>query len=135
MKTRRLYQEDVYRRSCEAVVTDIAEDAEGIVLTFDQTVFFPTGGGQSCDRGTVGGLTVIDVFEDGPFVRHRCLAGGDGEKGGEHRLSIGDNVELDNAWEHRDDNMPRHPSVHCRPGGYAENLQGGSQQGHVPRLL
>ncbi len=121
MKTRRLYQEDVYKKSCIAIVTQIREDSEGILLTFDQTVFFPAGGGQSCDTGTAGGLTVTDVFEDGDFIRHRCI-----EK--ECKLSIGDEVELSIDWEHRFDNMQRHCGEHILSGKFYE-LYGGVNRG------
>lgn len=121
MKTKRLYQEDVYKKNCTAVITDIAEDSEGILLTFDQTVFFPAGGGQSCDTGTAGGLTIIDVFEDSGFIRHRCL-----EK--ERKLSIGDKIELAIDWERRFDNMQRHCGEHILSGKFYE-LYGGVNRG------
>ena len=121
MKTRRLYQEDVYRKSCTAEITHISKEPDGILLTFDQTVFFPTGGGQSCDTGTAGDLTVIDVFEEDDCIRHRCL-----EK--ECKLSIGDKVELAIDWQRRFDNMQRHCGEHILSGKFYE-LFGGVNRG------
>ena len=82
MGTTKLYQIDVYTKEWNAEVTKVTED--GIYL--DQTAFFPEGGGQSCDLGTIQIITgdkpaeavqVTDVQEDGDEVLHR-LASYDG---------------------------------------------------------
>ena len=62
----RLYYEDAYLTEFEAVVTDITD--KGIVL--DKTAFFPEGGGQSSDRGTLSGVTVSDVQEKDGVIYH-----------------------------------------------------------------
>ena len=58
METDRLFQDDAYRKECEAIV--LASGKEGIVL--DRTVFYPMGGGQPGDTGAiefVGGACAI----------------------------------------------------------------------------
>ncbi len=52
-----LYQTDSYLRAFEATVTAVDEDAHGVVL--DRTAFYPGGGGQPADHGTLtfGGAT------------------------------------------------------------------------------
>jgi misacylated tRNA(Ala) deacylase len=58
MPTELLFRDDAYLPACEAVVLDITAGG-GIVL--DRTVFYPTGGGQPGDVGTLtraGGDTV-----------------------------------------------------------------------------
>ena len=49
MGTTKLYQSNVYTREWDATVTKITENG----IYFDQTAFFPEGGGQSCDLGIV----------------------------------------------------------------------------------
>ncbi|MCX4165475.1 MULTISPECIES: alanyl-tRNA editing protein [Paraburkholderia] len=53
MTTRALFREDAYLTHCDAAITAI--DEQGIHL--DQTVFYPLGGGQAGDAGT---LTLAD---------------------------------------------------------------------------
>ena len=56
--TRLLYQTDSYLKSFEAIVKDVDKEQNAIVL--DQTAFYPGGGGQPADTGTIffNGTTV-----------------------------------------------------------------------------
>ena len=56
MNTRRLFKEDVYLQETTAKITNIIKEESKVTLTLDQTLFFPTGGGQSCDKGSLAGL-------------------------------------------------------------------------------
>jgi len=67
-----LYRDDAYQTSCEAIVLAV-NDQGGIIL--DQSVFYPTGGGQPGDDGVIrwdGGEAVITtaVKGDGTEVVH-----------------------------------------------------------------
>lgn len=125
MKTKRLYRENVYQRSCTARITDVSAAPDGRpLITLDQTVFFPTGGGQSCDLGTIGGLAVCDVYEDDDAIRHVLSVSGENEC----KLSIGDDVEIAIDWERRFDNMQRHCGEHILSGKFYE-LYGGVNRG------
>ena len=58
--TEELFREDSYQRSCEARVLSVSE--RGLIL--DRTVFYPTGGGQPGDTGslvTADGTSVVVV--------------------------------------------------------------------------
>ena len=66
MTTTKLYQQDVYIKEWDAAVTRCEQNDKGNMLVWlDRTAFFPEGGGQSCDLGTVNGFPVIGVYEDG----------------------------------------------------------------------
>ncbi len=116
MKTRKLYYEDVYMKECDATVISVSDDS----ILFDRTIFFPTGGGQSCDLGTVDDLPVIDVEEKtGPgldgntdrLIWHKVDPGRDGhmpEKGAVMKMKI--------LWDRRFDNMQRHCGEHILSG-------------------
>ena len=47
--TQQLYLEDSYLKTCTALVTAV----QGTVITLDKTIFYPVGGGQACDTGTL----------------------------------------------------------------------------------
>lgn len=53
MKTERLYQKDVYMKECRAEIISCEYKDDAVLLEFDKTIFFPTGGGQSCDKGHI----------------------------------------------------------------------------------
>ena len=50
-------------RSCDA-----AGERWRVIL--DQTAFFPEGGGQPADPGTLGGIPVLDVQEESDGIAH-----------------------------------------------------------------
>ena len=70
--TRRLYETDPQLNSCRAEVTACISTEQGWLIELDQTVLFPEGGGQLCDRGTLDGVAVEYVFEEDGRVFHRC---------------------------------------------------------------
>lgn len=68
MATDLLYLRDAALRTFDATVT--AVDAEGRRIALDRTAFYPTGGGQPHDTGTLAGLAVTDVRKEGDAVWH-----------------------------------------------------------------
>lgn len=121
MNAKRLYQQDVYLRSCRATVTGLRDFEGKQAITLDQTIFFPTGGGQSCDTGTIGGLSIVDVFEKEDEIFHISDQSGSA-------LSIGDEVDIAIDWDHRFDNMQRHCGEHILSGIFFQ-LYGGINRG------
>lgn len=113
--TQALFREDAYLQSCEAVVTRI--DDEGVEL--DRTVFYPLGGGQAGDRGTLvtadgARLAVIDtrkVRRDGATpddALHLLDAATDWRE----RLAVGDSVQAEIDWDRRYRHMRFHTATH-----------------------
>jgi len=80
-ETEKLYYDDQDGTEFEAVVLDVFEREEGYDVVLDQTMFYPEGGGQPADTGTLASdeatVEVTDVqIEDG-VVLHRT----DGDPG------------------------------------------------------
>ena len=72
--TRKLYYEDSHLNRFESRVTSCEETKKGWAVTLEATAFYPEGGGQACDLGTLGGIAVTDVREQGEDVVHFCTA-------------------------------------------------------------
>jgi alanyl-tRNA synthetase len=68
--TLRLYRTDAYLKQFEANVVGTIDHNGAPAIILDQTVFYPTAGGQPNDRGTLGGVTVVDVIEHGDEILH-----------------------------------------------------------------
>lgn len=115
-ETVKLYQRDVYLKKCSSQVLWANED----LVALDQTIFFPTGGGQSCDLGTIDEYPVTEVFEKENLVYHRLK-----QSSG---LAPGQEVTCSIDWERRFDNMQRHCGEHIL-SGICYRLFGGVNRG------
>lgn len=106
--TEELFREDSYLTSCEAKVVAVSE--EGIVL--DRTVFYPTGGGQPGDTGTLTtadgrSVPVVDTRK-GKAVAGIVHVPGDGAA----TLAEGDVVTATVDWDRRHRLMRMHTAMH-----------------------
>ena len=104
--TRKLYYEDCHLDRFTARVTDCRETKKGYEVTLDATAFYPEGGGQACDIGTLGGVAVLDVQERGEVVIHLCVG----------PLDEGSEVEGILDYERRFDLMQQHTGEHIVSG-------------------
>ena len=104
--TRKLYYEDCHLARFEAEVLSCETAENGYYVNLNQTAFYPEGGGQACDLGTLGGVNVLDVRERGEDVIHLC----DGP------LEVGSTVEGVIDYERRFDLMQQHSGEHIVSG-------------------
>ncbi len=98
--TDRLYLSDPYLRSFRARVVEMRELEGKPAAVLDRSAFYPEGGGQPGDRGTLGGVRVLDTQERSGAVLHVV------EKG------IGGEVEGEIDWARRFDHMQQHHGQH-----------------------
>src|SRR3954449_12359587 len=103
MATELLYLRDAYQRTFSATVVDRRDDA----VILDRTAFYPTGGGQPHDTGTLDGIPVTDVAKQRDAVWH-TLAG--------PAPDIGITVAGDIDWERRHALMRTHTALHVLCG-------------------
>ncbi|MFB6192677.1 MAG: alanine--tRNA ligase-related protein [Candidatus Nanohaloarchaea archaeon] len=116
--TEKLYYErrEPYRNSDSrdfsftATVEAVVEE-EWVVL--DRTMFYPQGGGQEYDEGTLDGFKVEEVQKQGDIVLHRAP---------EHRLKEGDKVEGTVDGEKRKQLTQHHSSTHMVNAAAREEL-------------
>ena len=106
VKTRRLYYEDVYIKEFKAKVKECRKGEKFYEILLNQSAFYPEGGGQPCDLGTLGGAEVKDVQEkDGELIHYM-----------ETSFDPGDEVQGKISWERRFDLMQQHSGEHIVSG-------------------
>ncbi len=105
--TDQLFLRDAYLRQFDATVT--AVDLDGRRVTLDRTVFYPTGGGQPHDTGTLAGMQVVDVRKDGDEVWHKL-------DGGAPLPDAGSTVRGELDWDRRHQLMRTHTALHVLCG-------------------
>ena len=72
--TIRLYQQNVDQLDFSAVVVSCEKKDGGYAVVLDQTAFFPEGGGQGADHGTLDDVRVLDAHEKQGEVEHLTSA-------------------------------------------------------------
>ena len=106
METRKLYYEDCHLACFTARVLSCEACKKGFAVILDQTAFYPEGGGQASDIGTLGGVTVLHASEEGEAVVHLCDA----------PLEVGAEISGQIDWNHRFDLMQQHTGEHIISG-------------------
>ncbi len=102
--TELLYLRDAYATHFSATVDEVREGA----ISLDQTLFYPTGGGQPHDTGVLAGLRVTEVRKEGQQVWHSVEGGPLPE--------VGATVEGDIDWDRRHQLMRTHTALHVLCG-------------------
>lgn len=95
------YDRDPYLRQLTTKSVASGRDERGFWVAFADTIFYPEGGGQPADRGTVAGIPVRDVQKVGGVVRHYL-----------DREPPAGEVLLELDWERRYDHMQQHTGQH-----------------------
>ncbi len=127
--TRELFLEDAYRREFRAGVKRI--DGREVIL--EETAFFPGGGGQPADKGTIGigpvNAAVVDARREGGGIVHVL------------DRAIPDTVrELNGAldWERRYAHMRYHTALHVLSGviwrAFGAKVTGGQMRADRARM-
>jgi alanyl-tRNA synthetase len=109
--THPLYYDDPLAREFEAALVSLEDDGRSAVL--EATLFYPEGGGQPADHGTLGGIPVIDVQKspDGR-IRHVLAAPLQIEPDGIGTVVLPGMID----WERRWDYMQQHTGQHLLSG-------------------
>lgn len=126
--TEELFREDSYLRDCDATV--VATDGNSVTL--DRTVFYPLGGGQPGDTGTLswdsGSAAIVDsrYGEDGSIGHHL--------EEGAAIPSVGDTVRAELDWDRRYRHMRMHTAMHLLGSVLHYGVTGGNISAEKSRL-
>jgi len=127
MKTKELFRDDSYLKSCTATVTATGDNC----VFVDQTVFYPLGGGQPGDTGTIswdgGKVRIVDTrYVDGD-IGHIL-------EDGAECPAVAANVELALDWDRRYVHMRMHTAMHLLGSILQYGVTGGNISATKSRL-
>lgn len=109
---KKLYYENPYIKTFETeLVYQAADDKERVYAVLKETAFYPTGGGQPHDEGTLNGIKVVDVEEAEGEIRHYL------ERDLEPS-NTGISGKID--WNRRFDHMQQHAGQHILSAAFEE---------------
>ena len=129
-KVKRSYYADSYQKELEVVVTAVNDEW----VELDATIFYPLGGGQPGDTGTLTGPDgklhqVLDTRKGDSFeqIKHQLDTT-------EHGLNPGDTVNISINWERRYKHMRMHTCMHLLGSLIPVPVTGGSVGAEKSRL-
>lgn len=107
---RKLFYKDAYLTEFNSVVTDIKINEEGCWAAFEETAFYPEGGGQPCDTGIIiigeEEIKVRKVSEENEIIWHLLSK----------EIKAGTPVSGKIDWDRRFDHMQQHSGEHIVSG-------------------
>ena len=106
METEKLYYAAPFLKDFTATVLDCQAGKNGYTVTLDRTAFYPEGGGQPADHGTLDGAAVTDVHEKNGVIFHNV----------DRAVEIGKTVSGFIDWARRFDHMQQHSGEHICSG-------------------
>ncbi len=106
MNTVKLYDSDsmLFKFSATVLFCELNDSVYKVVL--NETAFFPEGGGQSSDTGTIGDAFVTDVQIENSVIYHYC----------DKPLTVGSSYKCQINEEERFDKMQNHSGEHIVSG-------------------
>jgi alanyl-tRNA synthetase len=108
--TIRLFEKEPY---CSKFVATV-EKTDGDWVVLDRTCFYPGGGGQDPDLGTIDGIDVVEVRSENGSIRHRIPG---------HRFQAGQSVNATIDWPRRYDLMKGHSGEHLLFGSIQQKVE------------
>ena len=106
MDTVKLYEQDAYRKTFSSIVEDSISEKGIFKVALRETAFYPEGGGQPADHGTLGDVKVLDVQERDGIIWHTVS----------EPLPKGAFADGRIDWERRYDYMQNHSGEHVVSG-------------------
>lgn len=101
-----LFYKDEYAKEFDATVVSCTPEKKGFAVVLSDTAFYPEGGGQPADHGTLGTAKVTDVKRKDGVILHMT----------DKALPVGETVHGVIDWQRRFDFMQNHSGEHIVSG-------------------
>ena len=112
-QTERLYYDDSHLVEFEARVIEVSERVSGwTAITLDRTAFYPTGGGQPSDTGTLNGTRVVECIDNEELGVLHVVQG--------RAPEVGTTVKGRIDWPRRLDHMQQHTGQHILSAAFVK---------------
>ena len=121
----KLYYIDQHIKEFIGEVEDVKEVNGQFHVVLDKSAFFPGGGGQHCDLGTIDNNAVIDVYEENGVVYHVM----------EKKPMRIHRVKCEIDWERRLDGMQQHLAQHVLSGCFFSLFNANTVSVHVGKEI
>ncbi|MCR3759937.1 alanyl-tRNA editing protein [Clostridium felsineum] len=111
--THKLFYDDSYICESEGKIVSVIEKDGKFEIVLDETSFYPEGGGQPCDLGTINDIPVEYVYEKGDVIYHV--------------MSIkpnGDTAKCKVDFLRRQDNIQQHTGEHLLSAAFFKLYNG-----------
>jgi misacylated tRNA(Ala) deacylase len=126
--TEPLFRDDSYLRECDATVTAVGDN----FITLDRTIFYPLGGGQPGDTGTVswdgGDAEIVDSRKGDAGAINHIVADGAALP------TAGASVRMSLDWDRRYIHMRMHTAMHLLGSILQFGVTGGNISAQKSRL-
>ena len=110
MSTKKIFYNDPNIVNWESRITDIKKEKDFYILSLSETIFYPEGGGQPCDKGEIRSddwiLLVLYIWEEDGKIWHKGILKGKREP------LIDEKVELYVDSDLRREYMEQHTAQH-----------------------
>lgn len=125
MPTERLYLSDPYLTRFTARVVATRTQGGQVAVELDRSAFYPEGGGQPGDRGTLGPARVLDVQDEAGAVLHLL----------DRPLPQGEELHAEVDWARRLDHMQQHHGQHLLSAAFLAELDAATVSFHLGERL
>lgn len=116
----RTYYSDPYITKWETDVEEVKEKDGKYYVTLAETTFYPEGGGQPSDKGTIDGIELIDLIEENGIILHVLPGAPSGKK-----------VKCEIDWGRRFDHMQQHTGQHLLSAVFYNLYKGETSSFHL----
>ncbi|MCJ8009285.1 alanine--tRNA ligase-related protein [Lederbergia wuyishanensis] len=122
----RLYYQDAYIKTFTSRVVKESQDSDGNwYVVLENTAFYPTGGGQPHDTGTINGFEVLNVEEVDGEIRHTVA----------EKVNSTDDIEGLIDWSRRFDHMQQHTGQHVLTAAFVDLFGFQTESFHLGKEL